>query len=129
MYDELRKEGTSHFNTATIPYVTAAMNADAGIVMIQATTIELAMFHRTADTRRAAPTPMMAPVMVCVVDTGIPSAVAANRVAAPPVSAQNPCIGVSRVMREPMVLTMRQPPINVPSPIIAWQVITTQNGT
>ena len=28
------------------------------------------------------------------------------------------CIGVRRVMREPIVLTMRQPPISVPSPII-----------
>ena len=29
----------------------------------------------------------------------------------------------------PIVLTIRQPPINVPSPIAAWQVMTTQNGT
>ena len=48
---------------------------------------------------------------------------------APPVSAQKPWNGVSRVMREPIVCTMRQPPISVPSPIAAWQVITTQNGT
>jgi hypothetical protein len=38
----------------------------------------------------AAPTPMMQPVMVCVVDTGMPSQVAANNVIEPPVSAQKP---------------------------------------
>ena len=48
---------------------------------------------------------------------------------APPVSAQKPCIGVSRVIFEPIVLTMRQPPNSVPSAIAAWQDITTQNGT
>jgi hypothetical protein len=61
----------------------------------------------------------MQPVMVWVVDTGIPSSVAANSVMAPSVSAQKPWNGVSRVMREPMVRTMRQPPIKVPSPIAA----------
>src|SRR6201999_2391749 len=91
--------------------------------------IELATFQRTAETRRAAPTPTMAPVMVCVVDTGTPSQVAMNSVAAPPVSAQKPCIGVSLVIRNPMVRTMRQPPIRVPNAIEAWQARTTQNGT
>src|SRR5436309_2064305 len=71
----------------------------------------------------------MAPVMVWVVDTGTPRKVAANSVAAPPVSAQNPCMGVSLVIRKPMVRTMRQPPIKVPSAIAAWHASTTQNGT
>src|SRR6476620_10486430 len=71
----------------------------------------------------------MAPVMVWVVETGTPSQVAMNRVAAPPVSAQNPCIGVSLVIRRPMVRTIRQPPIKVPRPIAAWHDSTTQNGT
>ena len=96
--------------------------------MIQATTMPLATFQRTAETRRAAPTPTMAPVMVCVVETGTPSQVAANSVIAPPVSAQKPWTGVSRVIRRPMVRTMRQPPIRVPSAIAAWQASTTQNG-
>ena len=52
-----------------------------------------ATLQRTAETRRAAPTPTMAPVIVWVVETGMPSAVARNRVMAPPVSAQNPCTG------------------------------------
>src|SRR5436189_2976158 len=71
----------------------------------------------------------MAPVMVWVVETGTPSQVAMNSVAAPPVSAQNPCIGVSLVIRRPIVRTIRQPPIRVPSAIAAWHDNTTQNGT
>src|ERR1700704_4619725 len=105
------------------------MPAEAGIVIPHAYTIELATFQRTAETRRAAPTPTMAPVMVCVVETGPPSKVAMNSVAAPPVSAQNPCIGVSFVIRNPMVRTILQPPISVPSAIAAWHDSTTQNGT
>src|SRR6185295_11494627 len=42
----------------------AAIAADAGIVMIQATTMLLATLQRTADTLRAAPTPMIEPVIV-----------------------------------------------------------------
>ena len=83
--------------------------------MIQAVTISCATTQRTADTFLAAPTPMIEPVIVCVVDTGMPSQVAANSVIEPPVSAQKPCIGVSRVIFEPMVFTMRQPPASVPS--------------
>src|SRR3977135_2734064 len=99
------------------------------MVITQAQTMPLATFQRTAETRRAAPTPTMAPVMVWVVDTGTPRKVAANSVAAPPVSAQNPCIGVNFVMRSPMVRTIRQPPIKVPNAIAAWHASTTQNGT
>jgi hypothetical protein len=63
------------------------------------------------------PTPTMAPVMVCVVDTGMPSAVARNSVSAPPVSAQKPPTGLSLVIFWPMVFTMRQPPNMVPKPM------------
>ena len=59
----------------------------------------------------------MAPVIVCVVETGMPSAVARNSVIAPPVSAQKPPTGFSLVILWPMVLTMRQPPNSVPRPI------------
>jgi hypothetical protein len=40
--------------------------------MIQAITILPATFHLTAETLRAAPTPITDPVTVCVVDTGMP---------------------------------------------------------
>lgn len=46
-----------------------------------------------------------------------------------PVSAQQPCIGFRRVIVEPIVWTMRQPPKTVPSTIAEWQASTTQNGT
>ena len=95
------------------------MSAAAGKVSTHATTMLWATFQRTAAVRRAAPTPTMAPVMVCVVETGTPNHVAKNRVLAPAVSAQNPRIGVSRVIFEPMVCTMRQPPNKVPNAIAA----------
>src|SRR6185369_8176113 len=99
------------------------------MVITQATTIPVVTFQRTAETRRAAPTPMIAPVIVCVVDTGTPSQVAANSVIAPPVSAQKPCIGLSLVILEPIVWTIRQPPNSVPSASTDWQVRTTHSGT
>jgi len=41
-----------------------------------------------------------------------------TKVIAPPVSAQKPLTGFRRVMRWPMVLTMRQPPNKVPNAIV-----------
>ena len=73
--------------------------------------------QRTAENLRVEPTPTMAPVMVWVVETGMPSAVARKSVIAPPVSAQKPCTGFSFVIFWPIVFTMRQPPKNVPRPI------------
>ena len=58
--------------------------------MIQATTTLLAVPHRTAEVRRATPDPMIAPVMVWVVDTGMPIAEAANSTIDPPVDAAKP---------------------------------------
>jgi len=46
--------------------------------------------HRTADTRLVSPTPIIDPVMVCVVDTGIPKWSVMNKVTAPAVSALTP---------------------------------------
>ena len=48
------------------------MPADAGMVMIHAITMLPATAQRTADEPCVVPTPMMAPVMVCVVETGMP---------------------------------------------------------
>ena len=47
--------------------------------------------------------------------------VAAMMVEAAAASAQKPPMGWSRVMREPIVLTMRQPPNIVPRAMAAWQ--------
>src|SRR5688572_15947768 len=68
----------------------AAMIAAIGMVRIQAHTIRPATAQRTDDRRRAAPTPTMAPVIVCVVLTGTPRDEARRIVIAPPVSAQKP---------------------------------------
>src|SRR5258706_3555899 len=103
------------------------MRAAAGIVMTQAITIRCATFQRTAEARRAAPTPTIAPVIVWVVDTGMPRPVARNKVMDPAVSAQTPCTGVSRVILEPIVRTMRQPPSKVPSAIAPLQLINTRS--
>src|SRR5437879_4544964 len=95
-----------------------AMNAVHGMVRIHAQTMVPAMPHRTADTECVDPTPTMEPVMVWVVDTGMPSEVARNRVIEPESSAQKPSTGRILVMRWPIVLTMRQPPNIVPRPIV-----------
>ena len=97
--------------------------------MIQAQTIRPAMPQRTACTRRAEPTPTIAEVIVWVVETGMPRYVAPNRVIAPAVSAQAPCIGLSRVILDPIVCTIRQPPNMVPTPMTVKQDSTTQAGT
>ena len=84
--------------------------------------------QRTALARcSAVPTPTIAPVMVCVVETGTPRNTASASVIAPPVSAQKPPTGLSLVMRMPIVFTMRQPPDSVPRPIAAWHSRTTQS--
>src|SRR2546427_2645259 len=81
----------------------AATAAEAGMVRIHAHTIRRATPQRTAESRWTAPTPTIAPVMVCVVLTGIPAKAVPNRVKAPALSAQNPPIGLSLVILEPMV--------------------------
>ncbi len=94
------------------------MNAEHGMVRIHAQTMLPATPQRTAEADCTAPTPTIEPVMVCVVDTGIPNAVATKSIKAPPVSAQKPPTGFSFVMRWPIVFTMRQPPKAVPSAMV-----------
>ena len=53
------------------------MMADIGIVRIQAQTLRPARPQRTADARTVEPTPTIAPVIVWVVETGIPKCDAA----------------------------------------------------
>ncbi len=61
-----------------------------GIVMIQAVTMGRTVPHWTAEDPRVAPTPMIAPVIAWVVETGTPNAVMNDRTTPPDVSAQNP---------------------------------------
>jgi len=73
----------------------------AGMVRTHATTIFSVTLQRTADNRFADPTPDIAPVMTCVVDTGTPIEVAIKILAAAAVSAQKPSTGVSLVIFAP----------------------------
>src|SRR5687768_6703837 len=98
------------------------------MVKTHAQTILPATPHLTADRRRVAPTPTMAPVIVCVVDTGVPVSVTYARVSAAPVSAQKPPTGLSLVILEPIVCTMRQPPDKVPRAIAPCALRTTHKG-
>src|ERR1043165_3354667 len=100
----------------------------AGIVKIHAHTIRVATAHRMPRALVTEPTPMIAPVIVCVVDTGILRKVAVNSVIAPAISAQNPPTGLRCVSPMPMVLTIRQPPTAVPIAIALYDAITTQVG-
>ena len=71
----------------------------------------------------------MAPVMVWVVETGMPACDVKNSVAAAADSAATPPTGCRRVIFEPIVLTIRQPPVSVPRPIAMWAESTTHSGT
>src|SRR5678815_3323135 len=93
---------------------TAATKAAAGIVRSQAQTMRPATPHFTADNLRVAPTPTIEPVIVCVVETGVPVRVTYAKVSAAADSAQKPPTGFNFVMRVPIVCTMRQPPDSVP---------------
>lgn len=55
-----------------IKYIKPATIAEIGIVTIQANNKFLVTPHRTALNLFVAPTPIIAPVIVCVVLTGIP---------------------------------------------------------
>ena len=70
----------------------------------------------------------MAPVMVCVVLTGMPLYEAKNNVAAAAVSAHTPPIGSRRVSLVPIVFTIFQPPNIVPRAIAAWHDSTIHSG-
>ena len=73
---------------------------------IQAHTMRPATPQRTFPGLEVDPTPTMAPVMVWVVETGIPIMVATKIATEPPVSAQKPPKGRSLVSRMPMVFTI-----------------------
>jgi hypothetical protein len=71
------------------------------MVSTHALTMFAATPERTALTLWTDPTPAMAPVMTCVVETPAPAAVARRIEVAPAVSAQNPPLGFNFVIREP----------------------------
>src|SRR5687768_15336487 len=95
-------------------YVNAAMKAEQGMVRIQAVMIRWPQIHRTERTPLVVPTPRIDPVIAWVVESGTPQWVARMIVEAAAVSAQKPPTGWSRVMPDPIVFTIRQPPKIVP---------------
>ena len=86
------------------------MIAAAGSVSTQATTMLPATPQRTADSRFAAPDPITAPEIVCVVESGKPTCEAARITVAPAPCAAKPCAASILWMRLPIVLMIRQPP-------------------
>src|SRR5688572_27095510 len=91
------------------------------MVKIHAQTIFSTTVHLTAESFFAAPTPMMADEMLCVVDTGIPSVVAVKITAEELVSAAKPLMGCNLTILCPNVLMIRQPPAAVPAAIVIAQ--------
>ncbi len=88
--------------------------AEQGIVKIQAQSICLATFQRTAVKRFIVPMPIIEPVIVCVVLTAAPISVEKKIVTAAPDTVQNPSTGLSFATFWPMALTILQPPNIVP---------------
>src|SRR3954447_2636326 len=105
------------------------MIAAAGIVRTHATAMLPATPQRTAETRLAAPAPMIPPEMTCVVERGKPAWEAARITVALAPWAEKPCAGSILMIRLPIVLMMRQPPVYVPRAIADAALMTTQSGT
>src|SRR4029079_13923065 len=100
-----------------------------GKVRTQAITMERATPHLTAEKRLVAPAPMIAEVMVWVVEMGAGKTNAVvYRTPAPTDSAAKPRAGSRWMIRRPSVRMMRQPPEYVPSEIAAAEEITIQIG-
>lgn len=104
-------------NNPMIQYTSPDITMVAGIVNTHAATIFVAVAQRTDATPFVMPTPIMAPVMVCVVLTGIPRTAVPINVNAPDVSAQNPWTGFNRANPSPKVLITFFPPTMVPKAI------------
>src|SRR2546422_6057638 len=127
--EEQRTPAGTHHNALTGWYTSQATTNAPGIVRTQAHTTRLAIPHRTAPKRWVVPTPTIAPVMVWVVETGMPAWAVKNRVKAAASSALIPATGLSLVIREPMVWTIRHPPNRVPRPMAVCADSTTHSGT
>src|SRR3954454_24821873 len=92
-------------------------------------TMLLATPQRTAETRFAAPAPMIAPALTWVVDSGKPTCEAERITAAPDAWLANPWAGSIWMIRLPIVLMIRHPPTYVPAAMALAADSTTQIGT
>src|SRR3954453_8979253 len=105
------------------------MAAEQGSVSTQAITMFPATPQRTADSRLAAPAPMIPPDITWVVDSGKPTCEAERITAAPTAWEAKPWAGSILMIRLPIVRMIRQPPTYVPSAIAVAELMTTQVGT
>src|SRR3954469_22814486 len=108
--------------------MSAPIQAAAGNVRTQATTMLPATPQRTAESRLAAPEPTTAPVMVCVVESGKPTCEAARITAAPAPWVAKPWAESILWIRLPMVRMIRQPPAYVPAEMAVAAATTTHVG-
>src|SRR6185436_9812690 len=100
-----------------------------GRVRTHAVTILPTTLHLTALSRLVAPTPMMAVVMVWVVEIGIPKTLATVMTLAAVVWAAKPWMGCILTILPPKVLMMRRPPMAVPQAMVRAQMILIQVAT
>ena len=92
-----------------------------GKVRSQVMPISLTTLKLMAERRLTAPTPMMAVVLACVVDTGIPNSELKSRDTEAARSAEKPWYFSSFTISMPTDLMMRYPPMEVPSPMTMEQ--------
>lgn len=104
------------------------MRAETGMVMTHAVMRSRLTPQRTALRRLTAPTPIMLPLMTCVVETGIPKFCVTKSVMAPAACEQKPSTAVMRVILLPIVLIIFHPPDIVPMAIAVIQAMGIQTG-
>src|SRR5208337_3491307 len=95
-------------------YPIKAQIAESGIVTTHAVIIPRTTFQLTAFFPLVTPTPIIAPLITWVEETGIPYDVTMDRVALPAVAAQNPWYGRIFVISFAILSTTFQPPKHVP---------------
>jgi hypothetical protein len=95
----------------------AATKPPGAMVGTQALTMCPATAQRTFDAWRTTPASTVPPAIVFMADTPMPSALARNRLIAPPDAAQNPPTALGLVIGRPRGLPMRQPLSRAPGPI------------
>ena len=95
------------------------MSPQPGKVNTQVSTMSFTTPKLMADNRLTAPTPIMALVLVWVVDTGMPNTLESSRHSAADRSAEKPWYFSSFTISMPTALMIFSPPTLVPMPITA----------
>src|SRR5699024_496057 len=115
-------------NIINILAITKLINPQPGNVKIQVSIISFTTPKLMAESRLTAPTPMIALVLVWVVDTGIPVTLASSRQKAPARSAENPWNFSSFTISIPTDLMIFSPPTLVPTPMTTEQSTISHTG-